>query len=52
MCLGVRGRKEADGLRTVVVDLAISIDVCLTDHFVDFLIRELLAYSQRVIANE
>lgn len=39
-------------MRTVIIDLAISIDVRLTDHFVDFLVRELLACTQKVITNE
>jgi hypothetical protein len=34
-------------MRTVIIDLAISIDVCLTDHLVDLLVRELLACTQK-----
>jgi hypothetical protein len=34
-------------MRTVIVDLAIPVDVCLPDHLVDFLVRKLLACTPR-----
>ena len=42
------GRKEEwDGMRTLVIDLAIAIDVRLTDHLVDLPVRELLSCTQK-----
>ena len=34
-------------MRTVIIDLAISINVCLTNHLVDLPVRELFAYTQK-----
>jgi hypothetical protein len=33
-------------MRTIIVDLAIPIDVCLPNHLVDLLVRKLLACTQ------
>jgi hypothetical protein len=42
------GEREADdSMRTVIIDLAVSINVCLTDHVVELLVCELLACTQR-----
>jgi len=34
-------------VRTIIIDLAVPIDICLTDHVVDLFFRELLTYTQR-----
>lgn len=34
-------------MRTLIVDLAIPVDVCLPNHLIDFLVRKLLACMPR-----
>jgi hypothetical protein len=40
-------------MRTIIIDLAVPIDVSLADHLVNLLVRELLAYMrQRTTYNQ
>jgi len=46
------GREESEPRHTVIVDLAISVDIRLAYHLVDFRIREFFACTQKTITSE
>ena len=39
-------------MRTIKIDEALTIGIRLTDHVVDFLVREFLSYTQKDMINE
>jgi hypothetical protein len=47
MCMRGEGR-----VRTIKIDKAVSVGICLMDHVLDFLVCKFLACSQKVITNE